>query len=164
MSDMKDIHDYAMQLLAYRETKKELEASLDDVKKNIKEIEEHTLNDLMENQGLAGVSLEDLDVSRSVIFRGGYTKHHDKNAFKFLFDTNNEGALKQCVIIDLISCPEIETLLNEHNIPYTTEYSIHHATLSSILKELIATGQFTTEDIDKYSVYAQPQIKVKQKQ
>lgn len=164
MSEIENIHFYAAKLLEYRENKKELESEIDELKKNIKEIEEHKLNDLMLDQGIDKVSLEDLDISRSVTFRGGYTKHSDKEAFQFLFDTNNDGALKQYVIIDLLSCPEIETLLDEHDIPYKKEYSIHHATLSSILKELIATGQFSPTDMDKYSVYAQPQIKVKQKQ
>jgi hypothetical protein len=54
-------------------------------------------------------------------------------------------------------------LLDEENIPYKVEYSIHHMTLSSIIKELVEAGKFTTEDIDKYSVYVQPQIRVKQK-
>jgi hypothetical protein len=159
----KKIYELAKELKSLRDIKKQAEDAVKDANEKIKDIEEHKLNDLMLNEGINNVNLNDLEISKSLVFRGGYTKHSDPEAFQFLFDTHNEGALKQTVTVDLSVCPRICFLLDEENIPYKVEYSIHHMTLSSIIKELVEAGKFTTEDIDKYSVYVQPQIKVKQK-
>ena len=78
-----------------------------------------------------------------------------------MFDSNNDGALKKHLIVDLEAYPRAGFVLMEHDIEYETEYSIHHATLSSIIKELVESGQFSTDDIERYSVYVQPQIKIK---
>lgn len=163
MNKIETLHEYASRLFEYRQDKKRLEEELTKLNSQIKDIEEHKLNDLMNNEGINGISLDDFDVSRTLIFRCGYTKHTDKDAFKFLFDSDNDGALKQLAIVDIATCPQVQYIFDKYAIPYKIEYSIHHATLSSIIKELVATGQFSTEDIEKYNVYVQPQIKVKMK-
>jgi hypothetical protein len=159
--DIDTIRNLASHLYEIRAKKKELENAVKDCNEEIKRIEEGTLNNAMIDLGINSVSLENMDISKSVVFRGGYTKHEDPEAFKFLFDSNNDGALKKHIIVDLEAYPRAGFVLMENDIEYKTEYSIHHATLSSIIKELVETGKFSTDDIEKYSVYVQPQIKIK---
>lgn len=161
MSEVEKIHELATELYNLRELKKQKEEEVKNLNASIKQIEEKDLSSLLDEQGINRVSLDDMDISKSLIFRGGYTKHTNKDAFKFLFDSNNDGALKQFLIIDLAAHPGAEFVLMSEDIPYKIEYSIHHMTLSSILKELVESGQLSTDDMDKYSVYAQPQVKVK---
>lgn len=158
----KQIYTLANELMEMREKKKETEELVKQYNIAIKNIEEKQLAQLMDEQQISKISLQDLDISKSLVYRGGYTKHSDRDAFKFLFDSDNQGALHQYLIVDLAECPAAEFILMEQEVPYRTEYSIHHATLSSILKELIESGKLSTEDIEKYNIYIQPQIKVKQ--
>ena len=158
----KAIYDLATELKNTREAKKQAEELVKELNKTIKDIEEKKLAQLMDEQQVSKISIQDLDISKSLVYRGGYTKHTDRDAFKFLFDSDNQGALHQYLIVDLATCPAAEFILQEQEVPYTTEYSIHHATLSSILKELIESGKLSTDDIEKYNIYIQPQIKVKQ--
>ena len=146
-----------------REEKKSLEERLKKVNEAIKNIEEHSLSDALDNMGITKVQLDDMDISKSFAYRGACVKSNKKDAFDFLFDSDNEGALKQRLIIDLSVYPEMGSMLDEIGIEYSTEYSIHHATLGSIIKELVETGEFSTDDIEKYHVYVQPQIRVKRK-
>ena len=163
MSNVEKIHELAEELYNLRNEKQTKENEIKDLNSQIKNIEEGSLSDLLDEEGISRVSLEDLDISKSLVYRGSYTKHTDKDAFKFLFDSHNEGALKQYLIVDLATHPQAEFVLMSEDIPYKIEYSIHNMTLSSILKELVESGQFTMNDIEKYSVYVQPQIKVKQR-
>lgn len=158
---MDGVRQLAEHLYEIRARKKELEDGIKTCNEEIKKIEEGTLNEAMLDLGISRVTLDDMDITKSVVFRGGYTKHEDPEAFKFLFDSNNDGALKKHIIVDLEQYPRAGFVLMENDIEYKTEYSIHHATLSSIIKELVDAGQFSTDDIDKYDVYVQPQIKIK---
>ena len=117
----------------------------------------------MDDLGLSDVTINGVQVKRGVIFRGNITTSTNKNDFQFLFDTENEGALKQMILIDIstIKASYVQGILDEHFIPYEIKYTIHHATLSSILKDLVENGKLSTEDFDKFRIYAQPQIKVK---
>ena len=117
----------------------------------------------MEDMGLSDVTVDGVRIRRGVVFRGGVTSHSDKDAFKYLFDSHNDGALKQQLIVDLSEYPKLPELLHEMGTNYKIQYSIHHMTLSSILKELFADGKLSTEDFERYSIYAQPQIKVEVK-
>ena len=159
--DMNGVRELAEHLYEIRSRKKELENEVKSCNEQIKRIEEGTLNDAMLDLGISRVTLDDMDITKSIVFRGGYTKHKDPEAFKFLFDSNNDGALKKHLIVDLEAYPRAGFVLMENDIEYETEYSIHHATLSSIIKELVESGQFSTDDIDRYDVYVQPQIKIK---
>ena len=160
-SSTQKIYELAKQLDTLRNEKKETEEYLKKINEQIRQVEEKELAPLMDEQLVSKISIDDLDISKSLAYRGGCTKHCDKNAFKYLFDSHNEGALKQLLIIDYAACPLADAVLADANIPFHEEYSIHHATLSSILKELIESGKFSTEDIEKYGVYIQPQVKVK---
>lgn len=161
ISPTQKIYDLANQLNTLRTQKKEAEEYVKKLNEEIRKIEEKTLAPLMDEQLVSKIVIDDLEISKSLAYRGGCTKHYDKEAFKYLFDSNNEGALKQLLIVDYAACPLADAVLADANIPYQTEYSIHHATLGSILKELIESGKFSTEDIEKYGVYIQPQIKIK---
>ena len=163
MNEVDQIKELATQLFNARSQKAQLENQVKEINSLIKDIEEHKLSSLLDEQGISKVTLDDMDISKTLVFRGSYTKHRDPEAFQFLFDSQNDGALKQQVIIDLTTCPQATVELDKMDIPYTIEYSIHHATLSSIIKELVETGKFTTDDIEKYSVYVQPQVKIKMK-
>ena len=157
---LQDIKTEALKLKNMREQKDSLNQQLNDLNKDIKSLEERTLDSMMADMGISDVTVDDVHIRRGVIFRGGVTSHTDKEAFQYLFDSNNEGALKQELVIDLAQHPEAEKLLQEIGIGYGIRYSIHHMTLSSILKELVMEGKLSSEDFDKYSIYAQPQIKV----
>ena len=155
------IYELATKLDNLRTQKKETEEYLKKINEQIHQIEEKELAPLMDEQLVSKISINDLDISKSLAYRGGCTKAHDKEAFKYLFDSNNEGALKQLLIVDYAACPLADAVLADADIPYQTEYSINYMTLGSILKELVESGKFSTDDIDKYGVYIQPQIKVK---
>lgn len=162
MNEIETIHSLAQELLTARNQKKDYENKVKDLTAKIKQIEENELSSLMDEQQLSKITVDDLSISKSLNYIGSYTKHSDKEAFQFLYDSNNEAALKKYVIVNLDDYPAVCSLLDTAKIKYKTEYSIHHMTLRSILKELVETGKLTTDDIEKYSVYIQPQIKVKQ--
>jgi hypothetical protein len=115
----------------------------------------------MLDEGVSELTVDGLKIKRDVVYRGGVTSNTDKAAFQYLFDTDNEAALKQECIISLADHPDIAATLDELGISYDIKYSIHHMTLSSILKELVMDGRFSTEDIEKYSVYVQPKITIR---
>lgn len=154
------IKEDALRLKDLRDQKDHLNLQLKDINNSIKALEEYQLNSEMEDAGISEVTVDNVHIKKGIVFRGGVTSHTDKDAFKYLFDTDNEGALKQKVIIDLAQYPEAPDLLSKLNICYEIQYTIHHMTLSSILKELVSEGKLSTEDFDRYSIYAQPQIKV----
>ena len=157
------IKEKALELKGLRAKKEELNDSIKTVNEGIKTLEEKQIPAMMDDLGVSDITIDGVKVKRGVVFRGGVTKHTDKDAFKYLFDSHNDGALKQVISIDLTQNPQAQEVLDELNIPYSVEYSIHHMTLSSILKELVGDGKLTTDDFDKYSIYAQPQIKVETK-
>lgn len=159
-----EIKEGALELKDLRDQKDSLNAQLKTINEEIRELEEHTLDSLMSDMGISDVTIDDVRIRKGVVFRGGVTSHTDKDAFKYLFDSNNEGALKQQVVIDLTNNPEIPERLAAMGIDYKIQYSIHHMTLSSILKELVLDGKLSTEDFEKYSIYAQPQIKIEVKE
>lgn len=161
---LQEIKEEALKLKQLRDEKDELNSALKDINDKIRTIEEYELSSLMENEGIQDVTVDNVHIKRGVVFRGGVTSHEDKDAFKYLFDTHNDGALKKKLIIDLESYPDIARTLDYMGIKYTINYSIHHMTLSSLLKELVMEGKLSTEDFDTYSIYAQPQIKVEIKQ
>lgn len=158
-----EIRQLASDLYDIRVRKKALEEEIKQCNKDIKRIEEGSLNEAMLDSEITRVELNGMDISKTLVFRGGYTTHENPEAFQFLFDSNNDGALQKHLIVDLEAYPRAAFVLMEHDIEYTTKYSIHHATLSSIIKELVEAGRFSTEDIEKYDVYVQPQIKIKKR-
>ena len=160
---LRDVKEKALELYDLREKKKSLDTELKSINESIRGLEEHALNSLMEDMGITDVTVDDVHIKRGTIFRGGVTSHTDKDAFKYLFDSHNEGALKQELIVDLSKYPELPAILDKTGVEYTRKYSIHHMTLSSILRELFSEGSLSTDDFEKYSIYAQPQIKVETK-
>lgn len=160
---LKEIKEEALELRDLRMQKDSLNSQLKEINESIKDLEEHKLDSAMEDMGLSDVTVDGVRIRRGIVFRGGVTSHSDKDAFKYLFDSHNEGALKQQLIVDLSEYPKLPELLHEMEINYKIQYSIHHMTLSSILKELFADGKLSTEDFERYSIYAQPQIKVEVK-
>jgi len=162
-TNLSTLKSLAMDLSATREKKKQLETELGDINGRIKKLEENDINHLMLDLGISEVTIDDLEIRRGVVFRGGVSKHSSPDAFEYLFETNNDGALKKQLVIDMDAQPNAQAVLEMHNVQYTTEYSIHHMTLSSILKELFEAGKLSTDDIEKHSIYIQPQIKIKSK-
>ena len=160
---LQEIKNGALRLKSLRDRKDSLNQELKDVNQSIRTLEEFELNSMMEDEGISDVTVDDVHIKKGVIFRGGVTSHTDKDAFKYLFDTDNDAALKKKVIIDMDQFPDATTFLDKVGIGYVIQYSIHHMTLSSILKELVTEGKLSTEDFEKYSIYAQPQIKVEMK-
>lgn len=161
---LQEIKEKALELSELRSTKAKLNDSLKETNEKIAELENKVISSMMDDEGISDITIDDVRVKRGVIFRGGVTSHTDKDAFKYLFDTDNGGALRQNVIIDLTQYPDIIKELEAMGIGYSVQYSIHHMTLSSILKELVTEGKLSVNDFDKYSIYAQPQIKVEIKE
>ena len=161
---LQDIKEKALELSELRETKAKLNDSLKDTNEKIANLEGKVISTMMDDEGITDVTVDDVRIKRGVIFRGSVTSHTDKDAFKYLFDTNNEGALKQHVIVDLAQYPNITKDLAAMGVEYNIQYSIHHMTLSSLIKELVMDGKLSTADFEKYSIYAQPQIKVEIKE
>lgn len=157
---LKEIKEGALNLKKLREEKDSLNDQLKQINADIKELEEHQLDALMSDMGITDVTVDNVHIRKGVVYRGGVTSHTDKDAFKYLFDSHNEGALKQKLCIDIARYPDIAERLTAMGIDFEINYSIHHMTLSSILKELFTEGKLSTEDFERYSIYAQPQIKV----
>lgn len=163
---LQEIKAQALKLKELRDVKAALNDELSEVNSQIRDLEEFKLNTQMEDMGLSDVTIDGIQIKRGVVFRGSITTSTDKKAFDYLFESENEGALKQMLMIDIAEIdPEFLTdLLNKANIPYEIKYTIHHATLSSILRELVEDGKLSTADFEKYKIYAQPQIKVNKKE
>lgn len=157
---LEEIREEALKLKTLRDEKDSLNERLKEINEGIKNIEEHTLSQSLDDEGISDVTVNGVHVKKGVVFRSGYTKSSNKDTFQYLFDTDNEGALKQQIVIDLANHEGVPELLQTMEIPFDIVYSIHHMTLSSILKELVADGKISTEDFEKYHIYAQPQIKV----
>lgn len=157
---LEKIKEEALELKKLRDEKESLNEQLKDVNERIREIEEFTLSTSLDEEGISDVTIDGVQIKKGLIFRGGCTKSNSKDVFQYLFDTDNEGALKQHIIIDLAAHPELPDYLSNSGVRYEVAYSIHHMTLSSILKDLVAEGKLTTEDFEKYKIYPQPQIKV----
>lgn len=165
---LEQIKSDALELKSLRDKKDDLNDQLKDINEQIKEIEEHRLSTLMDDEGISDVTIDDVRVRRGTIFRGSITSSSDKEKFQYLFDTNNDGALKQKLVIDIENIPqetieEIGEMLTQSGIDYEIAYSIHHMTLSSIIKELVTDGKLSTADLERYRIYAQPQVKVEMK-
>lgn len=160
---LQEIKACALELKDLRSQKEALTSELKQVDDSIRNLEERRLDAMMSDEGLSDVTIDGVRINRGVVFRGGVTSHTDKDAFKYLFDTNNEGALTQMAMVDLASQPDALARLDAAGIAYEIKYTIHHMTLSAILKQLVADGKLSTEDFDKYSIYAQPRIKVELK-
>lgn len=158
---IEELKDMALTLQSKRETKKQLEMRLETLNADIKDLEEVKMSSAMEELGLSRVVVDDLDISRSIAFRGSVFKSCDKEKFQYLFDTDNEGALKQQAIVDLANYPDVATVLEENDVDFEICYTIHHMTLSSILKELVMAGSLSTDDFEKYKVFSQPKIAIK---
>ena len=161
MNDVEQIKELATQLIDARLEKANLENQVKEINKKIKDIEENKLSSLLDEQCISKITIDEMDIAKSLVFRAPYTKHTDPGAFQLLFDSNNGDALKQHLIVDLADCPHAPIELDVKRIPYKIEYSIHHATFSSILKELAEAGKLSTDDIEKYSIYVQPQVRIK---
>ena len=157
---LQELKENAMKLRKLRDDKEELNERLKDINESIKDLEEHTMDSMMSDMDITEVTVDNVHIKRGVVFRGGYTSHTSKEAFQYLFDSHNDGALKQKIMIDLAQYPDLPQQLTAMGINHEINYSIHHMTLSSILKELVADGVLSTSDFDRYSIYAQPQIKV----
>lgn len=155
-----EIKTDALRLKSLRDQKEKLNEQLKDVNLKIRDLEEFKLNSMMNDLKITDVTVDNVHIKKGTVFRGGVTSHTDKEAFQYLFDSHNEGALKQVIMINLAKYPNIPELLSKLHISYDIQYSIHHMTLSSILKELVLEGKLSTSDFEKYSIYAQPQIKV----
>ena len=165
---LEQIKENALELKSLRDRKDDLNDQLKDINEQIRDIEEHTLSTLMDDEGISDVTIDDVRVRRGTIFRGSVTSSYDKEKFQYLFDTDNDGALKQKLVIDIENISqetvdEISDMLTKSGIGYEITYSIHHMTLSSIIKELVSEGQLSTDDLERYRIYAQPQIKVEKK-
>lgn len=165
---LEQIKENALELKSLRDKKDDLNDQLKDINEQIRDIEEHTLSTLMDDEGISDVTIDDVRVRRGTIFRGSVTNSCDKEKFRYLFDTDNDGALKQKLVIDIENISpetvdEIRDMLNNSGIGYEITYSIHHMTLSSIIKELVSEGKLSTDDLERYRIYAQPQIKVEKK-
>lgn len=154
----------ALKLKDLRDQKDSLNTQLKEINESIRSLEEYQMDSMMSDMGLSDVTVDGVHIKRGVVFRGGVTSHSDKDAFKYLFDSHNDGALKQVAMVDLAVHPEVVDLLERAGIAYKIQYSIHHMTLSSILKELVLDGKLSTADFDTYNIYAQPQIKVEIKE
>lgn len=131
-------------------------------------MEETKLNDALNNLGISSVDVDDMEISRSLAFRASCFKSEHPENFSILFKTDNAGALKKHLVVDLSVCQQedidnLEVFLDLRDMPHVTEYSIHNATYSSILKELAESGRLTTDDIIDNNIYVQPQVKVKMK-
>lgn len=156
----------ALKLKELRDKKSSLNDELSEVNSQIRDLEEFKLDADMENLGLSDITIDGIQIKRGVVFRGNVTTSTDKNDFEFLFDSNNDGALHQMLMVDIseVDPDFLKRILDNNQIPYEIKYTIHHATLSSILKELVGEGKLSTSDFEKYKIYAQPQIKVTTKE
>lgn len=161
--DLERVKELAHELKDKRSRKAELEDELKTINADIKSIEEGSLNTLLSEEGVDSVKVDGMKIDKSFVYRGGVYKSQNKEDFQFLFDTANEGALKQHLIIDLSNeaASEAEFVLGMNSIPYSIVYEIHNATLSSILKKLVEDGELDTEDFEKYRIYPQPRISIK---
>lgn len=166
---LEEIKEKALELKSLREKKDSLSGDLKDVNEQIKCLEEYTLSTIMDDDGISDVTIDGVRVRRGAILRGGILSSTNREDFKFLFDTNNDGALKKKLIIDIegvdpVVLGNVKSLIEGAGLKPEVSYTIHHMTLSSILKELVSDGTLSTEDFDRYKIYSQPQIKVEVKE
>lgn len=161
--DTERIKELASELQDKRAEKADLENKVKQLNAEIKDIEEGSLNSLLQEDNISAIDVDGMKITKTLVYRGGIFKSENKEDFQLLFDTHNEGALKQHLIIDMSAeeAKDAELILGLNGIPYSIQYTIHNATLSSILKQIVEEGQFSTEDFERYKVYPQPKITIK---
>lgn len=116
----------------------------------------------LEDNDIEDITIEDFKVKLGYTYKGNITSTQDKENFKYLYDTSNEGCIKKKAIIDLDRYPEVVAQLKEIGVNDVEEkYDVHHMTLSSTLKQLIESGEMTAEQMEIYNVYKKPKLTVK---
>lgn len=150
-------------LLALKSEQEELKNQLSEVNSLVKQKEEVDIPYIMDSLDVNKISFNDMDITKSIKYRSNITKSNQLTAFEYLKNSNNEAAIKKIITIDFNNNPAIIKLLDENNIVYDITQSVHHATLSKIITELIEEGKLSTEEFETFSIYAQSSIKIKVK-
>ena len=118
-----------------------LELQLKELNKARKHAEEDTLPTMFQERGLSGLHLdtgETIEIKPDI-----YTSisgEHQIGAFNWLRETHNDGAIKQVVEIPITNEEGLQYVyeaLDEYKIMYNIKRTIHHATLKSLVKEIL---------------------------
>lgn len=137
---------------------------LDELKKakekRINEIMLKEIPEMMDDADVQEIVVGDYKVKAGVIYRSSITKANQEDAFKFLYDTQNEGIIKKNLIICAEQIEDAEALLQQNEIAFEKDLRVDNRVLGRVVRELVEDGKMGTDDMEKFSVYIQPDIKI----
>lgn len=137
---------------------------LDELKKakekRINEIMLKEIPEMMDDADVQEIVVGDYKVKAGVIYRSSITKANQEDAFKFLYDTQNEGIIKKNLIICAEQIEDAEAILQQNEIAFEKDLRVDNRVLGRVVRELVEDGKMNTDDMDKFSVYIQPDIKI----
>ena len=116
--------------------------------------------EMLDDAGVEEIKVGDYKVKNGVIYRSNITKANQKEAFQFLYDTDNGGIVKKVITINPEMIDDAETLLQGAGVSFETELKVDNRVLGRVVRELVEEGKMSTDDMDKFSIYVQPDVKI----
>lgn len=137
-----------------------LSLQIGEKKARVERIMDKEIPDMMDEAGVSEIKVEGYKVKNGIVYRSNITKANAPAAFKFLYDTNNEGIIKKNILIDEEQLDIAEKLLKAAKVTFTTELKVDNRTLGRVVRELVEAGKMNTEDMEKFSLFTQPDVKI----
>ena len=116
--------------------------------------------EMLEEADVDEIKVGDYKVKNGVIYRSNITKANQSEAFQFLYDTDNGGIVKKSITINPEMIDDAETILRDAGVSFETELKVDNRVLGRVVRELVEDGKMSTDDMDKFSIYVQPDVKI----
>lgn len=116
--------------------------------------------EMLEEADVDEIKVGDYKVKNGVIYRSNITKANQKEAFQFLYDSDNGGIVKKVITINPEMIDEAEAILRDAEVIFETELKVDNRVLGRVVRDLVEDGKMSTDDMDKFSIYVQPDVKI----
>jgi len=115
---------------------------------------------MLDEAGVEEIKVGNYKVKNGVIYRSNITKANQEAAFQFLYDTDNDGIIKKTLTINPEQIDKAEAVLRTHKVEFDRELKVDNRTLGRVVRELVEDGRMSTDDMEKFSIYIQPDVKI----
>lgn len=141
-----------LQYLAERQARTQsdiaiLEASLDAKKRELKQISEVAIPELMDELGVSGfTTATGLKISVRETIRAAIPKNKTEEAIRWLEANGHSSLVKRKVSVNFgkgedDTAQELLETLNEKHLPFDDSATVHPSTLSAFVREMLADGE-----------------------
>ena len=115
---------------------------------------------MLDDAGVEEIKVGPYKVKNGVIYRSNITKANQESAFQFLYDTDNDGIIKKTLTINPEQIDKAIAALKTHKIEFDTELKVDNRVLGRVVRELVEEGRMSTDDMEKFSIFVQPDVKI----